>query len=321
MSAHMKPEKEIEGTCDLDRFKLEFGPYLPPIIPRTGRLFCEMRGYLRVGPWSQAPIPWPMRYRTGSIILCGDLIRAVKMESVEAVSHHWGVCRTVVQFWRKALGVTEFTPGTQSLKHRSRLHMKSQTQCRATIRACNPKAIFKRPDPESERRRPLVRPTTSAFVKARIERTGRHINPELRLWTEKEDRLLGTAGDQEIAQRIGRSAGAVQYRRNNLGIRAWNAKYERPWTPEEDALLGVVPDRELAKKLRRTFSAVQARREIKHLPPKNPQRRRFTPQEDAIVLAMSAHEAALKLGRSPGDIWARRMYIREKKPQKYPYRT
>jgi len=61
---------------------------------------------LKVGSWSAGLIPWPRRYRTGSIILCGDLVRAVKLESVEAVCFHWGVCRNVVQNWRQALHVT-----------------------------------------------------------------------------------------------------------------------------------------------------------------------------------------------------------------------
>src|SRR2546426_8273308 len=51
-----------------------------------------MRGYLKVGGYSDGPIPWPIRYRTNSIILCGDLVLAVKQEAAEAVSFHWGVC-------------------------------------------------------------------------------------------------------------------------------------------------------------------------------------------------------------------------------------
>src|SRR5665213_108615 len=91
---------------DREHFKLLFGPYAPPKIPRNQRLFCEGRGSLKVGSWSDGLIPWPRRYRTGSIILCGDLVRAVKLESVEAVCFHWGVCRNVVQNWRQALHVT-----------------------------------------------------------------------------------------------------------------------------------------------------------------------------------------------------------------------
>jgi hypothetical protein len=107
-----------------------------------------------------------------------------------------------------------------------------------------------------------------------MERTGRHINPALRLWTDKEDKLLGTARDEQIAERIHRTEGAVRARRNNLGIPAWNACYSKPWTPQEDALLGAVPDRVLAARLERTFLAVQARREIKQIPPVNPLRQR-----------------------------------------------
>src|SRR3984957_21155567 len=37
---------------NLDHVQLVFGPYAPPRIPRNRRLLCEMRGYLRVGSWS-----------------------------------------------------------------------------------------------------------------------------------------------------------------------------------------------------------------------------------------------------------------------------
>jgi hypothetical protein len=248
-----------------ERFRLQFGPYEPPKVPRNNRLLCEMRGYLKVSPiWSDGLIPWPRRYQTGSIILCGDLVRAVKMESVEAICFHWGVCRNVVQNWRRALGVPEFNPGTVRLRDQIYAGPNSPAQLRAMARAQHPKAIIRREKAQHETAHPLVRPSTSALVLERMERTGRHINPALRLWTVKEDDLLGTARDEQIARRIDRSEDAVRARRNILGIPAWHASYSKPWTPEEDALLGVVPDRALAKRLKRTFLAVQARREIRY---------------------------------------------------------
>jgi hypothetical protein len=142
-----------------------------------------------------------------------------------------------------------------------------------------------------------------------MARTGRHINPDLRLWTGEEDRLLGTARDEEIALQINRTPDAVRARRNILGIPACNVTYSRPWTAKEEALLGVVPDRLLAKKLNRTFIAVQARREIKHLRPAEAQRRRFTPQEDAVLKSMSNQQAAQKLGRNSEVVAARRRLL------------
>jgi hypothetical protein len=289
--------------------KLFFGPYSPPRIPRNQRLFCEMRGYLRVGSWSNGLIPWPRRHRTGSVILCGDLVRAVRQESVEAICHHWGVCRGVVQNWRKALGVPEDNPGTRQLRHRLRTAAHGPARQRAAARAEHPKAILLPAGLPHGRTQPLSRPATSRLMRDRLARTGRHVNPDLRLWTEKEEKLLGTARDAVIARKLNRTKGAVRARRLALGIPARNATYSKPWMPEEDALLGVIPDRELASRLKRTFLAVQARRECKHLPPANPQRRRFTPQEDALLQTMSNEEAAHKLGRDIQIVGARRRYL------------
>ena len=126
-------------------------------------LFCEMHGYLKVSPsWSNGPIPWPRRYRTGSIILCGDLVRAVKMESVEAICFHWRVCRNVVQNRRHALGVPEFNPCTQRLRNQVRAGLNSPARQRATLRAKHPTAILKREKAPHEAAHPLVRPSMSA---------------------------------------------------------------------------------------------------------------------------------------------------------------
>ena len=257
------------------RARLLFGPYEPPRIPRNQLLLCEYRGYVRVSKtWSDGPIPWPRRYRTGSIILCGDLVAAVKQESVEAVCHHWGVCRNVVQIWRKALGVPEWNSGTRELMHQARREAKPESQRRATLMA-EGKPVQPRSRPAHERGHPLVRVAASNLVKDRMARRG-HFHPELRIWTPKEDAVLGTAPDSEIASRLKRTLAAVSSRRRFLGIPAWHYAYSRPWTAEEETLLGVVPDRKLAKRLKRSFLAVQARREIKGLPPANPLRRHFT---------------------------------------------
>src|SRR5205809_206754 len=62
-----------------DRLQLLHGPYLPPRVRRGDRLFCEIRGTVVVGGYTDAPIPWPRLKKGGAncLILCGDLVRAV----------------------------------------------------------------------------------------------------------------------------------------------------------------------------------------------------------------------------------------------------
>lgn len=93
---------------------LLFGPYRAPDVS-TGWLDDEIDGLTEVGGWTHAPIPWPRRRKSGrpSLILCGDLIRAVQQESSAAVQHHWGVGPVTVWRWRQALGVGRVTPGTR----------------------------------------------------------------------------------------------------------------------------------------------------------------------------------------------------------------
>src|SRR5688572_30218142 len=96
------------------RFRLFFGPYAPPRAGKGNLLFCEVRGTVKVGSWSQGRIPWP-RWRSG-LILCGDLVRAVKQEASETVAFHWGVSIGTVSRWRKCLNVEEMNPGTLRLR-------------------------------------------------------------------------------------------------------------------------------------------------------------------------------------------------------------
>src|SRR5436190_22633981 len=103
---------------DPQRNKLIGGPYHPPPT-RPGRfLACEMRGKVKVHDFSDAPIPWPIGSDKGvrpTIIVCGDLVRAVRTESLTAICYHWGVCHSTVSNWRKTLGVEPMNPGTTRL--------------------------------------------------------------------------------------------------------------------------------------------------------------------------------------------------------------
>lgn len=94
------------------------GPYFAPNVLPGDWIDCALTGgRVCVGGWSAGPIPWPRRFKTGrhSLILCGDLIRAVQTESELAVAYWWDVGIVTIWAWRKALGVGRMTEGTRAL--------------------------------------------------------------------------------------------------------------------------------------------------------------------------------------------------------------
>ena len=80
-----------------------------------------------------------------------------------------------------------------------------------------------------------------------------------RPWTDKDDRLLGTRSDAEIAYELGRSRRAIRERRKHFGIPQWHYE-KRDWTIKELRQLGTMSDQDLARKLKRTLSAVVTKR-------------------------------------------------------------
>ncbi|HKB35614.1 MAG TPA: hypothetical protein VKD72_04115 [Gemmataceae bacterium] len=78
-----------------------------------------------------------------------------------------------------------------------------------------------------------------------------------RQWKRAELRLLGTAPDEEIAARIGRTTTAVRIMRTRLGI---SDPGGHGWTADELALLGTAPDEEVARRIGRTQGAVTKKR-------------------------------------------------------------
>jgi hypothetical protein len=111
-----------EMLPDAERFRLLHGPYAPPKCRIGGWLKCRLRGRVKVVAISDGRIQWPMARRAGGgaavLILCGDLVKAVRQESTQAVQHHWEVKKDTVWNWRKALGVEGNNEGTRQLRSR-----------------------------------------------------------------------------------------------------------------------------------------------------------------------------------------------------------
>jgi hypothetical protein len=93
-------------------------PYRSTDFRPGDRVKCRVRGWVTVDGITRGPIRWPYVQQLGgkrSLILCGELERAVRTESVQAVMHYWGVSRTAVRRWRRTIGVGRFTEGTRQL--------------------------------------------------------------------------------------------------------------------------------------------------------------------------------------------------------------
>lgn len=98
------------------KHELFFGPYrsFPCAV---GQRIWDMRfgEYLTVGHIHQCPIgKWPAAVqRRGTLILCGDLIKAVRKETSLAVQHWWDIPERLVSQLRKALFVPRINHGAR----------------------------------------------------------------------------------------------------------------------------------------------------------------------------------------------------------------
>jgi DNA-binding Xre family transcriptional regulator len=143
-------------------------------------------------------MPWPT-CGTGKgangFVLCGDLVRALKLESATAVALAWGVARNTVCTWRRILDVPRFNPGTHQLfsSYQAR-HLTPEIIARSN----------------AERT-----PREYAKLAMKNRRQG---HTRKRQWTAQEDILLGAMSDSAVAKRLGCSLGTVFYRRKELGI-------------------------------------------------------------------------------------------------------
>lgn len=222
-----------------ERVRLHFGPYRAPRFNFGSVVSDEIRGDVKVVGLSDARIPWPIgrKGRAQGLVVTEGLVRAVRQESVLAVSYWWGITDRTVTVWRRALGV----PGLNEGSHRLRVkHGKSPTWRRRILR----KAWAKANDPEriaklaaTLKGRQLPGNATQAALAARrasldeasIRRLKRlyakksHIAPQIgprwkRIWSAREDHWVKTLPPSDAIRKTGRSAEAVYCRRRTLGI-------------------------------------------------------------------------------------------------------
>jgi hypothetical protein len=225
---------------DADRYKLLHGPYRMPRCKLGGRLFCEVRGEVVVKRISAGPIPWPQTIvkRARAFILCGDLVKAVQHESEVAVCRWWGVTPQTVCQWRKALGVPRANEGSSRLWRDHFDNRIDKVQPLAGAKAKDPERRAKIAAAKRGKPRPahvmeaLARANRERIVSARTRqklseahrRLGTRPPKAGRPWTPKEDALLGTMPDEQVARLTRRTLNAVLTRRQMLRIAKFQSR-------------------------------------------------------------------------------------------------
>jgi hypothetical protein len=229
------------------RYLLLRGPYPAPKCRVGRKLFClYRRREVVVSGLTDAPISWPFTKKTGptSLILCGELVRAVRTESESGVAAHWGVSIATVYKWRKALAVPCFTEGTRQLYQDTipdRVNL--ETLAAARKLSATPAARAKmsatrkgRPAHPHLKKAALEaarRPKSESFKKLMSERMKnewaegkRQPHPPGRPWSDGEIARLGRDTDQAIGQELGRTAAAVRKVRLRLAIPCFVSRAE-----------------------------------------------------------------------------------------------
>lgn len=206
---------------DAHRFRLLFGPYSAPAVRPGDALRCERRGEdVVVDRMSDAPIPWPMALYRGKpgLIVCGDLVRAVRAESTVAIAHWWGITYPTACNLRRSVGVRGVTRGSrESIARSVSANLKGRKAPPGVAERM--RGISKRPRTEEH-----IRKVADAF-RARMEAARRGEEGGRKgSWSDADLALLGTMPDTELAERLGRTEVAVRYQRQARHIGKYRPK-------------------------------------------------------------------------------------------------
>jgi hypothetical protein len=119
-----------------ERSALLYGPYTTPAFRWYSVVRCEFRGDVTIVALTDARIPWPVgkTTRAKSLVIYGDLAKALRVESNQAICYWWGVTAQTVSKWRKALGIGVLTEGTKAIW---RKHFNEPWGFKARKKACS----------------------------------------------------------------------------------------------------------------------------------------------------------------------------------------
>jgi hypothetical protein len=211
--------------------------YKAPLFRYGQVVECARFGEVRIDGISDGPIPWPVTRRAGgkpSLILYGDLSRAVRLESNLTVQRLFGVKHHTVWVWRRALGVPQNNAGTMARRRElgqtewfREFRAKGQAKARDPIRR-ERVAAAKRGKPRPQHVRDALRAANQGRpqseetrAKRRAAHLARGTRPPAagRAWESWEDEALRTMPPSEVAEKTGRTLKAVYLRRRKFGIR------------------------------------------------------------------------------------------------------
>jgi hypothetical protein len=214
-----------------EQFRLVDGPYAPPLIAIGGWLKCELRGELQVGGYTNTLIPWAVAVgHAQQRIVCGDLVRALKTESLAAVCFHFGISHSVVSEYRNRLGIERLTPGSMRL-FRCTIDLARTPEARAKIAWYHEgRGDTMTPEAREQLREIQRRPKSEEWKQKMGERLRRRSvfsgRPAQR--TEEELRMIGTRPDREVAKLLNRSLSSGRGRSSNCCAKSGRKDGTRP---------------------------------------------------------------------------------------------
>jgi hypothetical protein len=177
-----------------ERFKL-IGTYRTPRFGFHQRVMDDVRGWVEIVGITDAPIPWPIgkRNRARLHVVYGELTKALRRESNQAICHAWGVTAPTVAKWRKALGIERETEGCRRLRRLNALSPE--------FVAIRKKAHAKNQDPGrrakiSAAKLGIPRPA-SVIIKLRLANLGKKASKETRRRMSEAHRKRGSLAQRD----------------------------------------------------------------------------------------------------------------------------
>ncbi len=180
--------------------RLLYGPYTVPQAKLGEELPCSIHGLQVVSGW-HGPMQWPKAKARGrpKLIVCCDLLRAVRQETCDTVALHWGVHRRTVANWRRGLGCA-----TGATRARS-----SYTSAKMRVLRSDTPERFVEP---GERH-------LAAYTYQTRRRLGER-SAGARVWSAEEIGMLGSMSGKELSKLLGRPIRSVASARARYGISA-----------------------------------------------------------------------------------------------------